>query len=64
MQRRTDFDIIDEIQEVRSKNNVNWMDLLRLAFEINPDKARKIMIKIDNHDNKISRLIKELADNT
>ena len=63
MQKRTDFDIIDEIQEIRSKNNVNWMDLLRLAFEIDPDRARKVMIKIDDSDNKISNLIKELATN-
>ena len=26
------LDIIDQIEKVRTKNNVNWMDLLRLAF--------------------------------
>ena len=28
----TDMEIIDKIQDIRSKNNVNWMDILRLAF--------------------------------
>ena len=26
------LDIIDEIEKIRKKNNVNWMDILRLAF--------------------------------
>ena len=25
--------IIDEIERVRTRNNVNWMDILRLAFK-------------------------------
>ena len=28
--------IIDEIENVRSKNNMNWMDILRLAFTYAP----------------------------
>ena len=63
MKKRTDFDIIDEIEKIRTKNNVNWMDLLRLAFEVAPTRARKLMTKIDSCDNKISDLIKELANN-
>ena len=26
--------IIDQIEKVRSKNNVNWMNVLRLAFKL------------------------------
>ena len=33
--------IIDEIEKVRTRNNVNWMDLLRLAFTHAPEEARK-----------------------
>ena len=29
--------IIDEIEKIRTKNNVNWMDVLRLAFMHAPD---------------------------
>ena len=32
--------IIDEIEKVRSKNNVNWMDVLRLAFKKCPMNQR------------------------
>lgn len=31
--------IIDQIQKVRLKNNVNWMDILRLAFELDTKKS-------------------------
>tara|TARA_B100001057_G_scaffold501284_1_gene623203 strand:+ start:16724 stop:16915 length:192 start_codon:yes stop_codon:yes gene_type:complete len=54
--------IIDKIQRIRSKNNVNWMDLLRLAFKLDPKNASKIMKKINYDDKKISNLLKKLSD--
>ena len=63
MTKKTDFDIIDEIQNIRSKNNVNWMDVLRLAFEIDPKRARELIGEIDKCDTEISDLIKQLACN-
>jgi len=53
--------IIDEIENVRTKNNVNWMDILRLAFVHAPEEAKKLMKKIDHEDTRISDLIKELS---
>ena len=53
--------VIDEIEKVRSKNNVNWMDVLRLAFKHAPDDAKKLMKKINSHDDKISELFKKLS---
>ena len=38
--------IIDEIEKIRTKNNVNWMDVLRLAFTHAPDESKKLMKKI------------------
>ena len=35
--------IINQIEKIRSKNNINWMNLLRLAFKIDPKSASKIM---------------------
>jgi hypothetical protein len=52
--------IIDQIQKIRSKNNVNWMDILRLAFKLDPMSASKIMKKINYDDKKISNLLKKL----
>ena len=53
--------IIDEIEKIRTKNNVNWMDVLRLAFIHAPDEAKKLMKKINEEDNKISELFEELS---
>ena len=56
------FKIISEIEKVRTKNNVNWMDVLRLAFKHSPKEAKKIMKKINSEDNRISELFKKLSD--
>lgn len=53
--------IIDEIEKVRTRNNVNWMDLLRLAFTHAPEEAKELMKKIDHEDTRISDLINDLS---
>lgn len=59
----TDLEIIDEIQKVRGNNNVNWMDILRIAFKYAPDETREIFKRITNDDNVINELSKKLANN-
>ena len=54
--------IIDEIEQVRTRNNVNWMDVLRLAFRHAPDEARVLMKKVNEEDGRISDLLKRLSD--
>jgi len=54
--------IIDEIEKVRTKNNMNWMDILRLAFTHAPQESKKLMKKIDHEDNRISALVKKLSE--
>jgi len=53
--------IINKIEIIRSKNNNNWMDLLRLAFKYAPKEAKKILKKINQHDKKISNLFNEIS---
>ena len=53
--------IIDQIQKIRSKNNVNWMNILKLAFKMDPKNASKIMKKINYDDKKINNLLKKLS---
>ncbi len=48
--------IIDKIESARSKNNVNWMDVLRLALKHSPDETIKLMETINAKDKKISNL--------
>jgi hypothetical protein len=53
--------IIDEIEKIRTKNNVNWMDVLRLAFVHAPEESKKLMKKINQEDNRISELFEKLS---
>ena len=53
--------IIDEIEKIRTKNNVNWMDVLRLAFIQAPEESKKLMKKINQEDNRISELFEKLS---
>ena len=55
------LNIIDEIERVRTKNNLNWMDILRLAFKHAPNEAKQVMKKIDHEDDRISKLVKKLS---
>ena len=38
--------IISKIEKIRSKNNVNWMNILRFNFKLDPNSAKKIMKKL------------------
>ncbi len=58
-----DFEIIDELEKVRAKNNINWMNILRLAFKNSPEEAREIIFKINQKDNQISKILEKLSKN-
>lgn len=62
MPRTTNDKIIDKIQEIRRKNNVCWMNILRLAFEAQPKKAKKIMQQINKNDAKVTMWMGRLGD--
>ena len=53
--------IIDQIEKVRTKNNVNWMDVLRIAFKNDPEAAKKCLRKINLQDQQISRRASKLC---
>ena len=52
---------IDKIEKARKRNNVNWMDILRLAYSKSPRQAVKIFSRIYKEDNKINSLAKKLT---
>jgi hypothetical protein len=52
--------IINSISNIRSKNNLNWMDILKIAFKYSPSETSKVMKNIYYHDKKISELVKKL----
>ena len=37
---------IDKIEKTRTRNNVNWMDILRIAMKENPKKTKKVRVKL------------------
>tara|TARA_B100001123_G_C15143275_1_gene960460 strand:- start:646 stop:855 length:210 start_codon:yes stop_codon:yes gene_type:complete len=54
------LNIIDKIEKVRTKNNINWMDVLRLALKNSPDETIKLMKEINKKDKKISQLFNSI----
>ena len=53
--------IISKIENIRKKNNVNWMNILRIAFKNNPKATARVMSKIYFDDKRISILVKKLT---
>ena len=53
--------IISQIENIRKDNNINWMNILRIAFKNNPEEAAKVMSKIYSDDKKIGTLVKKLT---
>jgi|TARA_X000000950_G_scaffold287100_2_gene398177 hypothetical protein len=53
--------IINKIKSIRSKNNENWMDLLKLAFKHNPEDSKRILKRIVEQDKKVTQLVKKLS---
>lgn len=52
--------LLDKIQWIRSKNNKNWMDVLRLSLKLDFNETVKIIKDINNDDRRISKLAKKL----
>jgi hypothetical protein len=57
----SDADLIDQIEAIRARNNTHWMNLVRLAFEVAPDRARHLMQEIERCDGEVRRLTQVLA---
>ena len=59
---KKELKIISKIQGVRTRNNINWMNILRIAMIHSPEQTKKLLKKINSQDNKISILVKKLAN--
>ena len=53
--------LISQIENIRKKNNGNWMDLLKVAFKYSPRETARVMSNIYLDDKKISNLVKKLT---
>ncbi len=53
--------ILDQIENIRKKNNSKWMDLCRLAITLDHKKSSKIISEINKYDTQINTLVKKLT---
>ncbi len=51
---------LDRIEKARKQNNVNWMDILRIALKNAPNETIKLMKKINKKDQIITNLFKSI----
>lgn len=58
----TKLQLIDQIEKQRSTNNLNWMNLLRVAFKYSPSETKIIVKKIQENDLRIFEFFKQLGD--
>jgi hypothetical protein len=49
-------EFLDEIQAIRAENNKTWMQLVRLAWRVAPEEARKLSQEITENDKRITEL--------
>ena len=61
-EKQGDQELINKIEEIRGKNNKRWMDLVRLAFDSVPDRAKDIMKDIVDYDKQIQEASSKLAN--
>ena len=59
---KKELKIISKIQGVRTRNNINWMNILRIAMIHSPKQTKKLLKKINSQDKAVSILIKRLAN--
>lgn len=51
---------ISNIERIRVRNNKLWMNLLRLAVEARPEKAKEIIGKIGKNDREITQWLRRI----
>ena len=60
MRKNVSTAIFKSIENVRKKNNKNWMDLLRLAYDVKPKETILILSKILKKDSELIKLASKL----
>jgi predicted nucleic acid-binding protein len=56
------LEIIDEIEKRRTRNNVNWMNILRIAIRHAPDEAIELLKNVNCEDERISELFNNISE--
>ena len=53
--------LIKQITHARKKNNINWMNLLKISIKYAPNQSKKILKDINKQDKKISQLLRKIT---
>ena len=56
------LNLITEVENTRKHNNVNWMNILRTSIKNSPSDTLKILDKINQDDDRISKVFKKLNE--
>ena len=54
--------LINQIQKIRSKNNKNWMDIVKLALQLDFNSTTKILNQIYKEDSRIGKITKKIKN--
>ena len=54
--------LISKIENIRSKNNKNWMDLLKLSLTLDFNKTASILQRIVKDDKRISKIASKIKN--
>ena len=54
--------LINQIQKIRSKNNKNWMDIVKLALRLDFNSTTKILNQIYKEDSRIGKITKKIKN--
>ena len=61
MKKKSYTKILNKIQLLRKKNNINWMDILRLSMKHAPSETKRLLKSINNLDKKISKEVSTMS---
>lgn len=54
--------LITHIQLTRSRNNVNWMEILRIAMKHAPEETKRVLRRVLDDDKDISSSLEKLVE--
>ena len=54
--------LINQILNIRSKNNKNWMDIVKLALQLDFNSTTKILNQIYKEDSRIGKITKKIKN--
>jgi hypothetical protein len=57
----TSDEIIEKISDIRVRNNRLWMELLKIAMQADPVRAKPILRDITHNDHAVTLLTDELS---